>query len=295
MANGRAGTRHRLGSSRLSLICGVCCRQLQSRSNRSRLTSERCRYRAGQRSGVIAQSAARSSSGRVPATERPLPRTSISAIQRNSVTEAREHGTVEVSVEDHLRAAFSRAERARAEARTLLAAGFPAPALVWAVRSAEMLMRDFVLAPHFIEEGHSWQSAMRAGSRVLGDSNWARAFAKAEEWYGPFDEPMMEDGSNAWRYWQGLIVRRRGDVVHGRPVTEVTHEEAEEVCAFADRMASWFAQRFVVSDAHPIGRRIRRLLESVAAERRSNESVPIIVVSGTRESQYWNRDGVVEF
>ena len=127
-------------------------------------------------------------------------------------------------------------------------------------------MRDFVLAPHFIEQGQDWRAAMRSGRKILGDSNWKQAFAKAEEWYGPFDEPLTTEGNNAWRYWQGFIVRRRGDIVHGRPVTDATPEEAEEACAFADRMASWFAQRFLVSESHPIGRQFRELLERVAAE-----------------------------
>jgi hypothetical protein len=114
-------------------------------------------------------------------------------------------------------------------------------------------MRDFVLTPHFLEEGLDWTKAMRKGSNVLGDGNWARAFAKTEEWYGPFDEPMLEDDSNAWAFWTGAIVRRRGDVVHGRAVPEVSADEAAEAHAFAERMAEWFAQRFLISTRHAMG------------------------------------------
>lgn len=181
---------------------------------------------------------------------------------------------MEIGLDEHLKAAFSRAERARTEAQALLAAGFYGPALVWAVRSAEVFMRDFVLAPHFMEEGLSWSRAMRKGSKTLGDSDWRRAFEKAEEWYGPFDEPLTEEGSNAWGYWRGVIVRRRGDVVHGRPVPEVTVEEASETCAFAERMAAWFAQRFLVSKSHPIGQHFREQLGLAVAEREARVPTP---------------------
>jgi len=171
-----------------------------------------------------------------------------------------------VDVHDHIKAAVARAADARLEAQRLLNAGFPGPSLVWAVRAAEILVRDFVLTPYFIEQGFDWAQAMRRGSKVLGDSDWRRAFAKAEEWYGPFDEPLTEDGSNAWNYWTGAIVRRRGDVVHGRAVADVSPEEAAEACAFAERMASWFAQRFITSETHPMRRKFRLLFADAAAE-----------------------------
>jgi hypothetical protein len=101
---------------------------------------------------------------------------------------------------------------------------------------------------------------MRKGSTVLGSSDWKRAFAKAEEWYGRFDEPLTEDGSNAWSYWSGAIVRRRGDMVHGRAVADVSLDEATEACAFAERMATWFAQRFLASRQHSFGRTFKELL-----------------------------------
>src|SRR5262249_6713653 len=126
----------------------------------------------------------------------------------------------------HLSAAYSRAGRARAEAQRLCDAGVPSAAVVWAVRSAEILFRDFVLAPHFIELGFSWDEAMRRGSMILGDSKWENAFAKVEEWYGPFDEPVTEDDQNAWRVWVTQCVRRRGAIVHGKCVPEATTDEA---------------------------------------------------------------------
>lgn len=107
---------------------------------------------------------------------------------------------MDVSIEDHLRVSFLRAAAARAEARSFAQGSSPGAALVWAVRAAEILMRDFVLTPHFLEEGYDWSRAMRRASNVLGDSDWRKAFARAEEWYGPFDEPLMDNDDNAWDF-----------------------------------------------------------------------------------------------
>lgn len=167
---------------------------------------------------------------------------------------------------DHLKNSWARAERARANAQVLLDAGYSAPALVWAVRAAEILMRDYVLAPYYIGQGDSFANAMRKGSNVLGTSAWDRAFQKVDEWWGPFegeDAALMEDDSSAWKFWSGSIVRRRGQVVHGNAVPDVTTGEAAEVCAFGERMATWFQQRFVVSETHPLGIEFRRLLNGV--------------------------------
>lgn len=157
----------------------------------------------------------------------------------------------------HLRAAYARAAEARAEAQQLLDAEFYSAAFVWAVRAAEVLLRDFVLTPHYLEQGLDWDAAMRKGSKVLGKSNWRKAFAKAEEWYGPFDEPLTEDDRNAWITWTMTHVRRRGEIVHGAAVHAPLRSEAAHAIAFAERMASWYAQRFLASSRHPIGQLFR--------------------------------------
>lgn len=159
----------------------------------------------------------------------------------------------------HLRAAYARAARARLEALRMLDAGFPSASFVWAVRAAEILLRDFVLAPHFLGLGLDWDEAMRQGSNVPGNSKWGKAFAKAEEWYGPFDEPLTTDDRNAWKVWD-RIVRRRGNLIHGRPVEDAGSDEAAEVIDFAERMATWYAQRFLTSARHPIGEAFRDAL-----------------------------------
>ncbi|MGH2447389.1 MAG: hypothetical protein ACRDFS_02115, partial [Chloroflexota bacterium] len=130
------------------------------------------------------------------------------------------------TVEEHLKMAHARARKAFDQARDLWMADFYAPSLVWAVRAAEVLMRDFVLAPHFMLEGTSWARSLRLGSKVLGSSDWKAAFVKAEEWWGPFDEPLTTDESNAWQVWIANVVTLRGHVIHGRPVPDVTRDES---------------------------------------------------------------------
>ncbi|MDB4954242.1 MAG: hypothetical protein JWO36_1811 [Myxococcales bacterium] len=169
-------------------------------------------------------------------------------------------------VQRHLHAAHLRARAAVAEAGALTRAGFHGAALVWAVRAAEILMRDFVLAPYYLAQGETWERAMRKGSNVLGHSDWSKAFAKAEEWFGPVDEPLTSDDLNAWEAWANQVVRRRGDVVHGRAVADVSAEDAERVVAFTERMTSWYAQRFLTSDRHPMGETFRALLDAMRRE-----------------------------
>jgi hypothetical protein len=126
-------------------------------------------------------------------------------------------------------------------------------------------MRYFVLAPHYMEAGETWEAAMELGRRDLGSSSWTKAFRLAEQWYGPFDEPLTSDDENAWRVWINGIVRRRGQLVHGQSVEDATPEEAATVIAFAERMMTWFPQRFLVSRTHPIGLKLRRELDAATA------------------------------
>ena len=107
---------------------------------------------------------------------------------------------------------------------------------------------------------------MRKGSKVLGDSRWEDAFAKAEEWYGPFDQPLTEDDRNAWNVWVSRCVRRRGDIVHGRSVPEATADEAANTIAFTERMATWYLQRFLTSSRHPISQFFRDALRGRETE-----------------------------
>ena len=128
---------------------------------------------------------------------------------------------------------------------------------------------DFVLAPHFMLDGTSWARSLRLGSKVLGSSDWKAAFAKADEWWGPFDQPLTTEDSNAWQVWISNVVTLRGHVIHGRPVPDVTREESQKVLAFVERMLTWFPQRFMASPRHPMSKEFVGALE--AARRHLDE------------------------
>jgi hypothetical protein len=125
-----------------------------------------------------------------------------------------------------------------------------------------MFMRYFVLAPHYMEGGSSWEEAMALGRKKLGANNWAKAFKAAEDWYGPFDQPLTEEGDNAFRVWIDHVVRLRHDLVHGDPMDPLPAGAAAEALGFADRMATWYPQRFLVSPRHPLYREFRQALDA---------------------------------
>jgi len=155
-----------------------------------------------------------------------------------------------------------RALAALEEARRLHDAEFHGPAYVWAVRAAEVFMRDFVLAPRFMLEGDPWRKAWAKGSNVLGSSNWAKAFKSADRWYGPFDEPLTTDDRNAWKAWTKGAIIARGHVVHGHAIHPPTSDEAAGAIAFVDRLISWWTQRLITSDRHPAGQEFRDALDA---------------------------------
>lgn len=86
-------------------------------------------------------------------------------------------------------AAYQRAERARGEAHALHEAGFHSAAVVWAVRATEILMRDFLLAPYFYEQGASFGDALDRGSRVLGSNRCGEPLGKSRSGTGPLMHP----------------------------------------------------------------------------------------------------------
>lgn len=162
-------------------------------------------------------------------------------------------------------AGLGRANAALEEARALNAQGHSGPAFVWAIRAAEILMRDFVLTPHYLLQGLPWEKAWRKGSQILGSSNWDRAFAKADEWYGPFDAPLTTDERNAWKVWTSEAVRVRGQVVHGHAVHPPANDLTERAIAFVERMATWYAQRFLTSNRHPVGQEFLQVVHEAQA------------------------------
>jgi hypothetical protein len=126
-------------------------------------------------------------------------------------------------------------------------------------------MRYFVLAPYYMERGSSWEEAMARGKKMLGANNWSRAFKAAAEWYGPFDVPLTEEGDNAFDVWVAHVVRLRHALVHGNPIEPIDRAAAETALGYSERMATWYAQRFLVSSRHPINREFREALDAATA------------------------------
>jgi hypothetical protein len=123
----------------------------------------------------------------------------------------------------------------------LQAAGFNSAAFVWAIRAAEILMRDFLLAPYYLERGYSFEEALERGSRDLGSAKWDTAFRLVAKRYGPFEPALTKSGEDAWLVWREDYVRRRNQLVHDNAVREADSGEAMEVLAFADQIAEWYA------------------------------------------------------
>ena len=166
--------------------------------------------------------------------------------------------------------ALSHAKNSLDSARRLNEAGFPTPAFVWAVRSAELFLRDCVLFCHFFEESGDVGKALKKARGIFGDGKWSAALRFAEEEFGPFDEPLTADGEKAWVVWQRWLVSARGHMVHGR--MEATPEQAQWAIDFADRFISWFSQRLVTSERGPIRGVLRTLFEQLRDEYREAAS-----------------------
>jgi hypothetical protein len=128
-------------------------------------------------------------------------------------------------------------------------------------------MREYVLAPIFLEHGHTWNKAMRLGSAVLGTGKWDAAFKAASDRYGPFDPvdgPRTVGGERAWTYWTKVHVRVRGQLVHAELVHEPTAAAVREVLFNVGQMAEWYRVQLATSGKHPIG---QALGQAIAAAR----------------------------
>jgi hypothetical protein len=177
----------------------------------------------------------------------------------------RDHGVMELDrrpgkvFDVILQAAFRRSQASADEAQALLDGGFPEPAYVWAFRSVEIYVKEVMLLPLFLEEvpegawDDVWAEAWRRIGEVFKNGRWTAALAKVDEVYGPLELMGTEDGRDVWRVWKSEVVRRRGDIVHGRPLAEqVTREEAVTVLLWANQMRGQLVMRLVVAGKHPI-------------------------------------------
>jgi HEPN domain-containing protein len=146
-------------------------------------------------------------------------------------------------------------------ARTLSAAGFHTPAFVWAVRSAEIFMRECLLFLHLYEEMGDIRRAFRRTQQIFGKgSDWNRALRFVQEEFDlDYSDALTSDDRDAFAVWQNEGVMGRHNMVHG--LAEATPDMAAGVISFVGRFVEYFAQRLVVADRGPLRGVLRALLE----------------------------------
>lgn len=133
----------------------------------------------------------------------------------------------------------------------LITEGFPGPAVVWAVRSVEIFLKEFVLTAVFLAEdnNHDWDRAVRKASKLFEKLKWHKAIARMNEEFGPLDKMTTADGHDALEVWEREIVPARHNIVHGRE--EPTAEYAIQVVQWAEQMISQLTMRLIVAQKHP--------------------------------------------
>lgn len=154
-----------------------------------------------------------------------------------------------------LATAHARSQASVDEAERLLAAGFPEPSLVWAVRGVEIYFREFLLAPLLLDDhGDDWIAALRGARKILGNGNWARAYKRLESLIGPLDAMVTDFGGDAWSHWKNRGVGLRGAVVHGNWLREpdgASDEAARWAIAYARQLMEQLTLRVIVTGNHP--------------------------------------------
>lgn len=148
-------------------------------------------------------------------------------------------------------------------ARKLLTDGFPSPAFVWAVRSAEIFLREALLFPIWFAETGDVEHSFREVRRSFGDGGrWNLSIRRVREAYGlegDDHDALTDSGEDAFAAWTRDFVGPRGEIVHGR--TEADDYMAETAIAFTDRMREWFTIRVVASDRGPFAGTLREIFE----------------------------------
>lgn len=150
---------------------------------------------------------------------------------------------------EFLNLAWERANRSLDNAKRLREEGFHGPSFVWAVRAAEIFTREFLLMPLFLDEENGVAKALRRASKVFGPGNWAKAYARLEEYVGPIDKMLTDTDEDAWTHWKRHASEIRGHVVHGQ--AEVTAELADWAIAYVGQLFKQMVLRMIVSGKHP--------------------------------------------
>lgn len=148
-------------------------------------------------------------------------------------------------------AASKRSEASLKWAKQLLTDGYSGPALVWAVRSVEIFLKEFVLAAMFVADDPAagWNRATRKASKLFESLSWKEAFKRIDEAFGPLDKMLSEGGRDAIAIWNKEVVVARHNIVHGR--SEASAEEAIWAYQFAEQLITQLKLRLIVAGRHP--------------------------------------------
>lgn len=172
-------------------------------------------------------------------------------------------------ISDLMATAHSKARESLADAQVLYEAGHYSPAYVWAVRSIEILMKEFLLTPTYVGPDRPWPAALKKAAKHFGDSGWDRGYKELAQSVGPIDQMLTDTDEDAWKHWQRVAVRTRGDVVHGR--RSVDEAEARWVVAYARQLMTQLTMRMWASGVHPVSAvlmgALERAREAIQAER----------------------------
>jgi hypothetical protein len=161
--------------------------------------------------------------------------------------------------------AIARASESGDTSKRLLEAGFPGPAYVWAVRSVEIYFKEVVLLPSYLEEfDGDWERSWREVAALFGSGKWSRARRRLNHVYGQMEPMITEDGQDVWDVWDSVVVKHRGDIVHGR--AEPTAEEAMVVVAWQEQLRLQMTMRLITS-RHPLHDLFVAAIETARAER----------------------------
>lgn len=158
--------------------------------------------------------------------------------------------------------------------KLLITEGFPGPAVVWAVRSVEIFLKEFVLTAVFLaeERDNDWERAVRKASKLFEKLKWQKAFAKMHEEFGPLDKMTTADGQDALEVWERVIVPSRHNIVHGRE--EPTAEYAIQVVQWAEQMIMQLKLRMIVSKKHPFSDVFAEIYEAARDAYQERSSSP---------------------
>jgi hypothetical protein len=145
----------------------------------------------------------------------------------------------------------------------------------------EIFVKEVMLLPLFLEEipegdfDDVWAEARRKIEGTFKSGRWDNALKRVNDIYGPLDPMFTDDGREVWQVWKAVALPRRGDIVHGRPLSvEVTADEAAELLQWSRQMRGQLSMRLVVARKHPVSDLVIAALEKAQAQFRAESGPP---------------------